>query len=234
MSLRADITNILTPGSIESLKSTIAKHSGLARPNRFAVFITPPQRSLFNINAQDIFASVVSDGFDVTNLINDPRDVALLCESCAIPGRQITTLDYDFGHYGQSVKKPSGFLNDDIQLSFHLTNDYYVRKMFDQWIDLIMDRKSYKLRYDSAYKSDITIQQLNEKNVPVYGVKLKNAYPTTIQNTELNNSSSNETQKLNVTVTYEDFEVEGTIQSAISSIQNSIKNTTLKLPKNLL
>jgi hypothetical protein len=55
----------------------------------------------------------------------------------------------------------------------------------------------------------------------VYGVKLKNAFPVTVNTIELNNASA-ETQKLNVTLTYEDYETEGSIASSIGGVKNVI------------
>ena len=224
MSLFTDIASTISPGSIDDLKSAIGKRGGLAKTNRFAIFMSPPSQSLLNIDIQDIAISAISGTFNPMSLINDPRDIGLLCESCSIPGRQIQTLDHS--HFRQTVKIPNSYFNEDVTFSFHLTNDYYMKKMFDRWSSLIIDPETYKLNYDVEYKRDITIQQLNEKNVPVYGIKLKNAYPITINSIDLNNSSENSIQKLSVTITYEDFEPEGGLSSALSGIKNAIGGIT--------
>ena len=224
MSLFTDIADTLSPGSIDDLKATIGKRGGIAKTNRFAIFMSPPDSSLLNINIQDIGISLISGTFNAKSLINDPRDIGLLCESCSIPGRQIQTMEHSY--FRQAVKVPNNYINEDVTFTFLLTNDYYMKKMFDKWSQLIIDPESYKLNYNGVYQRDITIQQLNEKNVPVYGIKLKNAYPVSVSSIELSNTGENSIQKLSVTMTYEDFEPEGGLSSALSGIKNAIGGIT--------
>jgi hypothetical protein len=87
------VSNILG-NSIENLKSSIVKHSGVAQENRFAVYMTPPAQTLFNLDLRNIVTSALSGTFNARNLVNDPRDITILCESCTLPGRQILTADY--------------------------------------------------------------------------------------------------------------------------------------------
>lgn len=220
MGLIDDVTNTLNPSTIDSFKSVIGKRQGLAVANRFVVIMQPPQASLLNFDLQSVAAGALSGTFSPASFINDPRDVAILCESCSLPGRNIDTLDHT--DFRQSTKRPQGYTNEDVNFVFHLTNDYYMKKMFDRWQGLILDRESYKLNYKTDYATDIIIQQLNHKNIPVYGVRLKNAFPTGVNSIELSNSSADTTQRLNVTMTYDDFEVEGAITSVLSGIKTAI------------
>jgi hypothetical protein len=224
MGLFTDIASAVSPGSIDSFKSTIGKRGGLAKTNRFAVFMSPPDQSLLNIDIGNIFVSAISGNFNAKSLINDPRDIGLLCESCSIPGRQIQTMEHS--HFRQSVKVANSYFNEDVTFVFHLTNDYYMKKMFDKWTSLVINPDTFKLNYDSTYKRDVTIQQLNEKDVPVYGITLRNAYPVTVQSVELNNSAQDSIQKLSITMTYEDFVPEGGVSSALSGIKNAIGGIT--------
>ena len=174
MSLVTKITSKITPNSIDNLKSTIGKRGGIAKTNRFAVFMSPPQSTLLNLDLQNIGVNLLSGTFDAKSLINDPRDVGLLCERCSIPGKQIQTMEHS--HFRQSVKIPNSYLLEDIEFSFLLTNDYHIKKMFDTWTNLIVDPDTYKVNYKEVYQRDIVIQQLNEQNIPIYGIKLKNYY----------------------------------------------------------
>ena len=103
---------------IDKLKSIIAKKGGLAKANRFNVMFTPPSGSLLNLNLQGAIASAISGNFSAKNLVNDPRDISLLCDSVSIPGKQISTLDVQT--VKQLVKVPYGYLTDDVSLSFLL------------------------------------------------------------------------------------------------------------------
>ena len=64
--------------SIDTLKSVIGKKGGLAPGNRFNVIFAPPAVSLLNLNPENIVGSIISGGFSIANLINDPRDISCL------------------------------------------------------------------------------------------------------------------------------------------------------------
>ena len=222
MSFLDKIKNTVNPTTIDDFKSVIGKRAGLARGNRFMVYMTPPQQSLLNIDLENIAITALSGNFKATSMINDPRDIALLCNSCLLPGKQIETLDFNQGGFRQLAKHPTGYAKEDVEFEFHLTNDYYIKKMFDKWLGLIVDPETYLKNYDATYQVDITIQQLNEQNLPVYGVTLKNAFPVTVNSTALSSESS-DTQKLSVTMTYEDFEPAGGVSSTFGGIKNTIQ-----------
>ena len=84
-------------------------------------------------------------------MVNDPRDISLLCETVTIPGRQIATLDYQADK--QAVKIPYSFINEDVTCSFLLTNDYYMKTMFDDWLEQVFNSESYRAKF----KKDFTI-----------------------------------------------------------------------------
>jgi hypothetical protein len=206
--------------TIEDLKATISKKGGLARANRFRVIFTPPTQSLLNLNPQTIISSVISGNFSAKNLINDPRDIDILCDSVSIPGRQISTIDYIAEK--QSVKIPYGELHDDVTCTFLLTNDYYMKTVFDSWIGSIVDIDQYSLAYKKDITTDVIIQQLDEENTPIYGVKLEGAFPTTVNDIELSNESENTIQKLGVSFSYDKYVPEGPLSSTGSAIRSAL------------
>ena len=222
MSFLNKIRNTVNPTTIDDFKSTIGKHNGLARQNKFLIFMRPPSQSILNIDLENIAITALSGDFKASSLFNDPRDIAMLCNRCSLPGRQIQTLDNPLNGFAQSIKHPTGYFNEDVEFEFHLTNDYYMRKMFDKWIGLPINQNTYLKNYDSVYKTDITIQQLNQENVPIYGIELQNAFPVTMNSIELNNESSDTTQKLSITFTYDDFKPSGGISSTFGGIKNAI------------
>lgn len=225
MSLVDKLSTAISPVSIDSFKSTIGRRGGLAPQNRFAIFMTPPSATFLNLDVQAAASSLLSGNFGLSSLVNDPRDLNILCESVSLPGRQIQTLDYQDLNFRNTVKQPTGYFNEDVTFTFHLTNDYHVKKLFDKWIDTIINPKTYNTAYKNQYVTDVTIQQLNQKNIPVYGIKLKNAFPVTINTLELNNASG-DTQKVSITITYDDYEPEGAITSALSGVKNIIGGVT--------
>lgn len=167
---------------INDFKALIAKRGGLSKTNRFDVIMTLPI------------------GIDVDDR---GRDLTLLCESASLPGKQITTVEYAL--FGHNRKVPSGFIQEDVTLSFNITNDYYVKTIFDKWQALVIDLSTYGLAWDSDYQTDIQLRQLDENDEPVWTTTLIGAYPITVNSIQLDNNSDSTTQKLSVTISYTDF-----------------------------
>jgi hypothetical protein len=210
--------------NIDKLKSTIGKRGGIAKANRFKVMFTPPQQSLLNIDPGAIFTSVISgDGIDLKSLINDPRDISMLCESASIPGRQFSTDEVTM--HKQTVKMPYGFIDEDISMTFLLTNDMYMKKMFDNWTQSIINDDTYTLGYKKDYTTDVIIQQLNADNKVVYGAKLENAFPITIAPIEYSNDADG-ISKLTVTFAYDKYKLEGAVESGLSGITSALEIIT--------
>lgn len=207
--------------NIDKLKSTIGKRGGIAKANRFKVMFTPPKQSLLNIDPGAIFTSVISgDGINLKSLINDPRDISMLCDSASIPGRQFSTDEVTM--HKQTVKMPYGFIDEDISMTFLLTNDMYMKKMFDDWTQSIINDDTYILGYKADYTTDVVIQQLNADNKVVYGAKLENAFPITIAPIEYSNDADG-ISKLTVTFAYDKYKLEGAIGSALSGISSALE-----------
>ena len=206
--------------NIENLKSTIAKKGGLAPSNRFNVIFAPPAVSLLNLNVENIIGSVISGNFNAGNLLNDPRDISILCKSVNMPGRTLSTFEHD--HDKQQNKYPYTFIDEDVTMTFHLTNDYYMRNMLEQWQSGIFNTESYVTGFKNDYSVDVIIQQLNQKNIPVYGVKLEKAYPVSYESITLDNSSENAVNEMSVTFAYNKFVPEGPLSSTGSVIRSAI------------
>ena len=206
--------------NIEDLKSTIAKKGGLAPANRFNVIFAPPAVSLLNLNVENIIGSVISGNFNAGNLLNDPRDLSILCKSVTLPGRTLSTFEHD--HDRQQNKYPYTFIDEDVTMTFHLTNDYYMRNMLEQWQSGIFNTESYVTGFKNDYSVDVIIQQLNQKNIPVYGVKLEKAYPVSYESITLDNSQENAVNEMSVTFAYNKFVPEGPLSSTGSVIRSAI------------
>lgn len=208
--------------SIDNLKATISKKGGVAMQNRFQIFFTPPTansvKSLLNSDPKvlvgDLAKNAVSGG-SIKNMIPDPRDISILCESVQLPGRQITTIDYTAER--QAIKVPYGVINEDVTMSFILTNDMFMKKLFDAWLTGIIDIDRYRVGYKKDFTTDIIIQQLNQQNIPVYGVRLENAFPITVNAVNLDSNAENTVQKLSVTLSYENYVPEDIVDTIKST-----------------
>ena len=168
--------------TIETLKSTIGKRGGIAKANKFNVIFTPPTQSLLNLSPSAIIGALAG-GASAKSLISDPRDISLLCQSASIPGQQVTTFDYIAEK--QVVPIPYALIQEDVQLKFLITEDMYIRRIMDDWLSSIINLDTYQAGYKKDFTCDVVIQQLSMENKPIYGVKLTNAFPTSITGVDL-------------------------------------------------
>ena len=205
--------------SIDSIKSVIGKKGGLAPQNRFQVIFAPPAVSLLNLNPENIVGSIISGGFSIQNLINDPRDISILCSKATLPGRTISTFDADM--HVQQNKYPQTFIDEEVSMTFRLTNDYYIKNMFETWMSGIFDTESYRVGFKSDYSVDVVIQQLNQKNIPVYGVRMEKCFPTNLSAVELDNAANDTMQEVTVTWAYDKYKPEGPISSTASALRSA-------------
>ena len=208
--------------SIDDLKATIAKKGGVAMQNRFQVLFTPPTanslKSLLNKDVGSLVGDLAKNalsGGSVKNMIPDPRDISILCESVQLPGRQITTIEYSADK--QAIKVPYGIINEDVTMSFILTNDFYIKKLMDSWLSGIVDLDKYSVGYKKDFTTDVIIQQLNHQNIPIYSVRLEGAFPITVNAVSLDSNAENTIQKMSVTLSYENYVPEDIVDTIKSS-----------------
>lgn len=206
--------------SIQVLKSTLRRRGGIARANRFNLIFSPPSVGILNTDVAGLGVTALSGGDPSKQLLNDPRDISIMCESVSIPGRAITSIDHNNGQY--SKKLANGFIDEDITATFILTNDYYIKKILDKWQQVVVSTtgETNKIGYLQDYGVDVIIQQLNDKNIPVYASKLIEAYPININTIELSNSSENEVARVSVTFAYTKAVQENILDTARSTVES--------------
>lgn len=169
--------------SIDKFKDTIISNSGLARANRFKVEFT------------DI------PGWTGTG----KSDLTVLCNRVSIPGKTIETLEYSL--YRNKYKVPTGYTNEDVEISFNLTGNYLAKQALDAWVDSVIDTDSYQLNYDSVYKKDVSIFQLDEFDKTIYKIKLKEAYPYQLQSIELSDDNEGVVPLISAQFTYSTLDI---------------------------
>ena len=187
--------------NIDQLKGVASKGRGFARANAFKVFLP-------SLDGQ----------YDTT-------DLNVLCTNVNLPGRQIMTQERLIGIKG--VKMPTGFVSDDISMTFYVMNDYTIREYFEKWQNKVVNQDTFEIGYSTDYAKDVTIKQLTRGvaldlpidkffglNVDIdirsqastaYECKLLGAYPTTMNQIELNNELDGLVQ-LNVQLSYRNWE----------------------------
>ena len=212
--------------SIDDLKSTKQNHGGLAMQNRFNIIFTPPKLSLINLDASTLLAGLISGGgLSLKNFINDPRDISMMCKSTSMPGRQISTAEH--AAHKEQHKYITGYIDEDVTCEFHVTQDFFIRNMFDNWMAQVLDSETYTVSYKVDHVADVVIQQLDKQNNPIYAVKLKNAFPTSYTGMTLSNEAADTPQTFSVTFSYDKFETLNPVAgfgSGIKSVADRIIN----------
>lgn len=163
---------------IDTLKSTIT--SGLARSNQYNV--------LFHTNA---------------------GEMRILCDSVTWPGRQIFTNERLVDMKAQKVAYAFG--QEDIAMTFLLTNDWSAWNFIYDWHNRIIggieDTREYFVSFKNTYTEDIEIHHLDNSGEIKKKVKLKNAYPTTLNAIELGNGNENEVIRVSTEFSYDNWEI---------------------------
>ena len=175
------------PSQIDDMKALISRRGGVARGNRYGVHFTHPS---------------IKNGASGNNWLQDGRDTWILCTSVVLPGKRISTTEATHNHH--LAKKPYSMATDEVTMTFLLTSDYYMKKYFDLWQELIIDSSGnhYKTLYKNDYVADVQIEALigDEDDTKAYECTLKNAYPIQVSQVELGEGSDG---LIEITVTWE-------------------------------
>ena len=213
--------------SVDKLKAVISKKGGLAKNNRFQVMFTPPSQSLVGISIENVVGNLITGKSNgIKQFVNDPRDISILCEQVTLPSRSLSTIDYMSDR--QSNKFPYTTIDGDVTMHFIVTNDYYAKTMMENWISSIIDTDGYQLGYKNDYSTDVIIQQLDQDDKPVFGVKLEKAYPIDISAIALS-AQDEEFVRLTVVFAYDKYVVEGPLSSTASAFKAAIPNGILDI-----
>ena len=168
--------------TIEKFKSKIST-SGLASPNKFEVSIT----------------KIPAMGLD-----GQLQDIALMCESVSIAGRNVqSVLDITYG-YRREVPYNAPTYNP-ITLSFLCSEGLKEKVFFDKWNDRIVSQGG---GFDNEYYDKIIgtmeVKTLNRTNSDTdnYIITYNEVYPKTVSSVEFNHSTQNATLRVNVEMAY--------------------------------
>lgn len=176
-----------TKSSINNLKTVIGKR-GLAKVNRFEVDFS----GLLNIRDKD--------GPIATR--NELLNLSTLVTATTLPGRQLTTFGYDL--FRHQTEFPTGYVNEALSMEIALTGDYFAKKIFDRWLNIIVPKKEYLMAYANSYKCPITIKQLNNKDKVIYKCKLDDCFPKATRGIAYN-SETDDISALGVEFAYNDL-----------------------------
>lgn len=114
-------------------------HAGYARTSKFEVRIALPER-------------LVGAG--------SMEELSLQCEAAELPGYTVNTVESKIFGAPTYIAGTPAF--GDISLTFICAGDLWEKKFFDAWLDLIIPKNTYLVKYKKDYQTNITIHQFSD------------------------------------------------------------------------
>ena len=174
--------------SINKLK-TIFNKRDVALANRFKVDFSGMSTLLGNLGG-------------VTQ--EDLRELSYLVDSTVMPGRQLQTFGYDLFRHPSEV--PTGYVNEGFSIEFNMPGDMMPKKVFDNWINLVVDSQTYLMKYASEFKCPMHIIQTDLSDKKAYVLELDQVFPKTIRGISYSQTSADLT-KFGVEFAYNDIRI---------------------------
>ena len=185
-------------GNINEFKSSFK--TDLARPARFDVLIPIPV----------VLASYITTA----------RNLSMRCEAVDMPGRSFETAIKKIGS-APVEKFPYHTTYNESTFTFIISDDMNEKIFFDAWMDLINPSTDYNFQYKANYATDISINQYDVTNSLTYSAVLREAFPLTINQLDMDWSADG-FHKLSVVFAYKQWN-----NNTISALGQSLKNAAL-------
>jgi len=103
------------------------------------------------------------------------------------------------------------FDQEDLPISFLLTNDWSTWDFIYEWHERIInnlgDTRNFTVNFKNTYTEDIEIHHLDNANNIKKKLRLKNAFPTTLSALELGNANENEVIRVTTEFSYDNWEI---------------------------
>jgi len=121
----------------------LIRTTGMAKPSQYAVYFAGP--------------------FDIIP-VEGSRRLSINCEEAFFPSKNIFTADVR--HYGNGYKFPySHEFTNEITMIFRVGADFYEKRVFEEWMNKIINVDSFDHEYYDNYASQIAIAQINNNNI---------------------------------------------------------------------
>lgn len=168
--------------NLSNFQQEVLNGAGLARTNRFEVLITPP--------------------IALSGLTTEAELVSLYVEQASMPLLNIFTRQLKI--FGPTYQMPvtSEYGGEGMPILFNVDRNMNVKTFFEDWMHQIIHPTRFTVNYQHDYTTDILIRQLDEQENVTQEIKLIDAFPRNMNILELNNSSTNQTHRINILFSY--------------------------------
>lgn len=158
------------------------KTQGLARTNRFSVFIP----------------------FPVVSTV-DARSVLIMCDQVSLPGISLNTVQQKF--WGEVREIPTEATFETVTFSFYVDTNMGVKTLFEEWMATVRNPKTRTFNYYTNYITniEINVHSIEDDEEIIQQVTLYEAYPKALNAVQLDYASK-EVMKYSVTMVYKWYE----------------------------
>ena len=159
--------------SIDGFKSLLSIGSGMARLAKYEVVLTPPAGMVKRLAAE---------GIDISN---HTRDISLLCDTIAMPGKDLQTHSAKYGTQLPTIMVDGHGFEGTIATTFYIAENFDTKSYFEIWQHAAVDPLTNKISYykDEGglpnYAGSMRIFQLGGGGRTA-GMKVYEVYPETI------------------------------------------------------
>ena len=207
--------------TINRFRSALAKGEGVARNTRFLVNIQLPKGGALKEAISPLFFGADEAGQEVSgatgqklgDTLSYEKDlaptVALMCTNITMPGRTINTSPYRIA--GAPYKYPTQVQYTDINATFIGDKFLRLRTFFEAWQNIIYNNQTGMFNFYDEYVSPIDIFQLgqfdslNDRDSATYGIRLRECFPTAINQIQYDAGAQNQFVAIEVTFAYRDW-----------------------------
>ena len=213
-------------GGLNAILQHNASRDGYSKANRYEVVIGLPSGTN---NAE------AGDSAQSGNLISQlhgetARRISFRCDSISLPGRNLRT-QMNGNIYGPPHEIVQGQTFAEVAASFYAGSDLAERYFFEEWQKVSYNPETYNINYYKEYVGAVEIYTLNEQGERTYGVRLEEAFPTTVDAIALGHASNNTINKVNVSFKYRywrNIATEPKKANLESTLQDILKNAVIR------
>lgn len=217
LDISQNTANISSVTSINAFRNKLQTKNGVARTNQFMVSFSLP--------------SWMSDStlLSYLGITQFNEELGLLCNKAIPPTKTIQSQSIKYNNTIER-KIPSGYKWDEVTFSFIERNDYFIFKLFNEWLDGINNPITNTGRFYNDICSDVKINFLDKTNKVIAYYSLFEAYPTSITISNYDWEQLNQYVSIDVTfnyiyATHRDYELTSLVESVQNFGSSDVMNT---------
>lgn len=170
-------------------------------------------------NINEIFGSVFATGLAYSNRYEvlmfypaafagkdptDARQIAIRCDSVAVPGRSFSTTPYRF--YGPARNMPyEPIYSGELNMSVILSADLRERAFFETWMQIICSTDNYKFNYYDQYVTNMEIAVLDKSSQTTHRFIVEEVYPKSIGDLQMGYDKDNDFMRQDITMSFRKY-----------------------------